>query len=201
MEKPKMVQKIQKKVLVVGLENCGKTSIILNMLGKKSLLHYLPLDPTKEARLREKNHFGYEPLNPTKGLDIKSLQDNGSVFSIWDLGGQKAFRDEYLENFERFFTGPDKIIYVIDVQDEEKYDTSLEYFSTILKELIKHEIKSKITVFIHKYDPDLKEIRSDITPEIVNNLIEKIKNLIPSTYFFEIYKTTIFTVLNKEHVY
>ena len=71
----------------------------------------------------------------------------------------------------------------------------------ILNELIKRNIKPKITVFIHKYDPDLKEIRPDITPEKVDDLINEIKNRIPKTYFFEIYKTTIFTVLNKEHVY
>ncbi len=173
---------VEKKILVVGLENCGKTSIILNMLGKKSLLHYLS-------------------LTPTKGPDRNFLQDNSSVYHIWDFGGQKAYRDDFLKKIDFYFKSSDKIIYVIDVQDGEQYDTSLEYFSTIIKELIKRNVKVKITVFIHKYDPDLKEIRPDITNEIVDNLINRIKNIIPSTYFFEIYKTTIFTVLNKEHVF
>lgn len=40
-----------------------------------------------------------------------------------------------------------------------------------------------------------------ITESTINNLIVKIKEIIPPESFHEIYKSTIYTVLDKIHVY
>ena len=57
-----------------------------------------------------------------------------SEYNIWDFGGQEGYRKEYLDNFEKYLTGANKIIYVIDVQDSTRYDLALEYMENVIKE-------------------------------------------------------------------
>ena len=79
------------KILVMGLDNGGKTSIVLNLIGKTNLLDYIS-------------------VNPTLGADIIQHEINDSRYSIWELGGQKVYRDEYLDNFEEYLKEAYKIV-------------------------------------------------------------------------------------------
>lgn len=166
------------KILVMGLDNSGKTSIVLNLIGRTNLLNYVS-------------------LQPTLGADIIQHKIYDSNYSIWDLGGQKAYRDEYLENFQEFLNEANKLVYVIDIQDNERYDLALDYFERIIKKIEKVTEKLEITVFLHKSDPNLREIRPDINSQTINQLTDKIKKLIPDNIYFEIFKSTIYTVFDK----
>ena len=90
------------------------------------------------------------------------------------------------------------IIYVIDLQDPEKYDESIKYFEKIIENIEKLEEKPYILVFIHKYDPDIKD-----NPEILLN-IEFVKDLIKGIFKnrkkfdYEIYLSSIYSLLAKE---
>ena len=171
-----------KKILIIGLDNSGKSSIVLSIIGKMNLINYLSLDPTL-------------------GPDITNFEAHDSKFNIWDLGGQISYREEYLENFDEFINGSSKIIFVIDIQDMQRYDLALEYLENVIKKIQQKNLDIDISIFLHKYDPDLNEIHPEITEEIIQELIQKIKNLIPSNFFMEIYKTTIYTIFDKTLVY
>ncbi|MFX1497615.1 MAG: ADP-ribosylation factor-like protein [Promethearchaeota archaeon] len=170
------------KVVVMGLDNSGKTSIVLSVTGKVNLLNYLSLDPTL-------------------GHNIINFNSINSKFNIWDLGGQESFRDEYLDNFAEYITGASKLIFVIDIQDVLRYDLALKYFESTLKRIEEMNLNLDLTLFLHKYDPDLKELRPEITEKMILDLIEELKNVIPNDFYYEIYKTTIYTVFDKILVY
>ncbi len=171
-----------KKILVMGLDNVGKTSIVLSLTGDVNLLNFLS-------------------LSPTKGTKITDMVIKDAKYRIWDFGGQKFYRDEYLEDYETYLRGASKLIYVIDIQDNEKYDLSLTYLKNILDRLKKLNQHPPLTVFLHKADPNLKEIRPNLTEEKIKELSELIKNVISNDWYLELYKTSIYTVFEKKMLF
>jgi len=165
------------KILMLGLDNSGKTSIVLSLKGKTNLLSYYS-------------------LNPTKKMEKDRIQMLYSEINIWDFGGQEQYRDKHLENFNKHVIGASKIIYVIDVQDKDRYEIAIEYFQKIIN-LIKDKSDIDVSIFLHKFDPDLGETFPEINEKVVGALIQKIKVIIPSNIFYKIFKTTIYTMFEK----
>jgi len=170
-----------KKVLIMGLDNSGKTSIVLCLKGIKNLLSFYS-------------------LNPTKGISINKFRALDSNFNIWDFGGQEQFRGDYLKNFNKHIIGTKKIIYVIDVQDIERYDTSLEYLKNITILIMKEKNNIEFSIFLHKFDPDIEITNKEINKEVLLNLINRIKDSIPSDLNFTIHKSSIYTVFQKSSI-
>ena len=154
-----------KKILIMGLDNSGKTSIVMNLIGKSNIRNFVNLEPTK-------------------GPDIINLIKLNSKFNIWDLGGQKIYRDEYLKNFNDYIIETEKIIYVIDLQEPERYELALEFLIEIIKKIEKHGYHIDFTFFLHKFDKDLNEIQPNLNDNLINNLIKNIKSIMPSNFFF-----------------
>ena len=175
-----MIEKNNKssKILVLGLDNSGKTSIVLNLIGKTNLLDYIS-------------------LKPTLGADIIQHEINDSNYSIWDLGGQKVYREEYLNNFNEYINGASKIVYVIDIQDSQRYNLALDYFKKIIEKVENLDSNIEITVFLHKDDPLIENSRPDINEQTIDHLYNEIKKLIPYKIYYEIYTSTIYTIFDK----
>ena len=173
-------KKARQKVIVVGLDNAGKTAI-LNKFGGKLGIEDLAT------------------LTPTKGVDRRNIQMENSDIElfIWDMGGQKQYRDKYLTQPEQYFLEIDLLIYVIDIQDPERYAESFEYFEEILKALKMLEEDPFIMVYIHKHDPDLRR-----NPEIelsVELLKDNLNQLLTQYGFdFEAYLTSIYSLISNE---
>ena len=167
-----------KKVLIMGLDNSGKSSIVLCLMGVKNL-------------------SSFSSLKPTRGIKTNNFQALGSEFSIWDFGGQEQFREGYLNDFQNHIKEIKKFIYVLDFQDRERYDISLEYLSKIVSLLRKHKMNVDFSIFLHKYDPDLELLNSKFNENMVSDLIRSMKRLIPSDFAYQIYKTSIYTVFQK----
>ncbi|MFX1358759.1 MAG: ADP-ribosylation factor-like protein [Promethearchaeota archaeon] len=171
--------KKEQKVIVVGLANAGKTTILKKFGGQIGIK-----DLAK--------------LNPTKGVERQEIITPDLVLIIWDFGGQQEYREIYLQDPQRYFLKVDLIIYVIDLQDPEKFDESIKYFEKIIENVEKLEEKPYILVFIHKYDPDIKD-----NPEVLLN-IELVKDLIKNIFKnrkkfdYEIYLSSIYSLLAKE---
>ncbi|MFX1457129.1 MAG: ADP-ribosylation factor-like protein [Promethearchaeota archaeon] len=176
------IEPIKKKILVLGLEKSGKTSIILHFIGKINL-------------------SDFSSLNNTKNPNIFNLEKDNIKFSIWDFKGEEADRNEFLKNFNNYITDTEEIFFVIDIQDVKKFDLTLTFLQKIIEKLNELNFRIEFTIFLHKYDNDLFERISDINIEKINTLIDRIIQIIPSEEFHEIYKTTIYTVLDKIHVY
>lgn len=168
---------VSKKILIMGLDNAGKTSIVLSLKGFKNLLTFYS-------------------LTPTKGIDIVNIEALNSRFNIWDFGGQEVYRDGYLKNFESHITGTEKIIFVIDVQDKERYDIALEYLQKITNELKEENLDVDFSIFLHKFDPGV-EINSDTVKE----LTQRILRIMPEEINYELYKTTIYTTFSKTPIF
>ncbi len=132
------------KIMIVGLENVGKTSILLTLERKYSLLG---------------------GLTPTKGIERSIFKIFGYTVSAWDLGGQEAYRKGYLKK-EIFFEETDLFLYAIDIKEPKTYDLALDYYQKIL-ELFTNELKLKVPIIIllNKVDPDIRD-----TPEIRKNI-------------------------------
>ena len=167
-----------KKIVLLGLDNSGKTSIVKCLKGIKNLASFN--DP-----------------KPTRGHKINRFNMYGTNFSIWDFGGQSTYRDELFINFKSSIKETDKIIFVIDIQDQERYETSLEYLTKLNSLIQKHQIVVELSIFLHKYDPDLESIAKEINEETIEKLINKIRDKVPSDIHYEIFKTSIYTVFQK----
>lgn len=168
-----------KKVMIMGLDNSGKSSILLSLREDTNLLSYFS-------------------LKPTRGVNIETFKNLQSNMIIWEFGGQEQYRQEYLEHFNRYFDEVDNIIYVLDIQDINRNELSFEYFKEIIDILKKNNMKVDITIYFHKYDPNLtkQEKFKNLDKITTPNLIKKIKKIIPSDYNYKFYKTSIYTVFD-----
>ncbi len=168
-----------KKIVLMGLDNSGKTSIVLCLKGVKNL-------------------SSFSALKPTRGFEINKFHTLGSEFNIWDFGGQEKFRADYFKNFNNHVKGASKLIYVIDIQDDkERHDISLKYLARIIALLTKTETNLEFSLFLHKYDPDIEIMNKDIKEEVIQTLIEQIKSIIPPDFPYQMFKTSIYTVFQK----
>ncbi|MFX1297036.1 MAG: ADP-ribosylation factor-like protein [Promethearchaeota archaeon] len=174
------IQSKSTKILIMGLDNSGKTSIVLSLSQNTDLPSYCR-------------------LKPTQGANIVTIEENNLKFNIWDLGGQKEYRLEYLDNLDKYLYEVDRFIYVIDVQDAERYDIALQYLKSVI-EGFKNKYKGvDFSIFLHKYDP-IFEMRSNFNKNVDEKLIKPIKKLIPSDCNCKIYRTSIYTVFKKNLV-
>jgi small GTP-binding protein len=170
------------KVIVVGLDNAGKTAI-LSRFGR---------------RLGIKDLSSLEPTKGVNRLTFDTDSKKKTQILIWDFGGQEQYREDYIKNPEKYFIQTDLLIYVIDVQDSERFDDSFDYFEEILKTLKTLEEEPYILIFFHKVDPDIKG-----DPQILLNieyLKDKVKNLMEDKYQmdYEIYITSIYSLISNE---
>lgn len=171
------------KILIMGLDNSGKTSIILSL----------------QQRERKINLLTYYSLKPTPGVNLVTIDKQNTRFHIFEFGGQEQFRDEYLRNFQKYIQETNKFIYVIDVQDIDRYSKALEYFAEIFKLISDEDMeKMQLSIFLHKFDPGLDEDEEFSYKRISSRLIDRISNIIPSTINYNIFKSTIYTVFEKK---
>ncbi|HMF32201.1 MAG TPA: ADP-ribosylation factor-like protein [Candidatus Lokiarchaeia archaeon] len=127
----------EKKIILAGLDNAGKTSLLSVLQNKYSVI---------------KN------LLPTRGLSRETLEFFGMTLTAWDLGGQIAYREKlYFQKPELFFSDADLIIFVLDIQDTKRYDDALDYLESILKAVTKLEENPLFLITFNKFDPDLTE--------------------------------------------
>ena len=157
---------ISKKILFTGLDDAGKTSIILALQREFS----------KVANIQ-----------PTRGAQRRIFQFLGKEISEWDLGGQTTYRISYLKNPDKFFEGTEIALYVIDIQNRERLAESLSYLNDVIIEFKKLHINPPINILFHKFDPTLVEATKNELETLILNLKKKINNLTnyKRLYFFE----------------
>ncbi len=169
------------KILIMGLENSGKTSVVLNTFK------------------RDQNLMSYFKLRPTKGIEISELKDEAKKMSfvLWDFGGQQEYRNGYLKKLETYLPATSEVIFVLDIQDKERYNEALDYFASITNAIKNQNVKLNISLYFHKFDPNLEKIDPTITSESVTSLARKFAEQVPSTCPLEVSKTSIYTFFRK----
>lgn len=142
------------KIAFTGLDNAGKTSFLI--------------------ALRRKFNF-YElvkELLPTKLIEFNSFKFlNRFAINIWDMGGQEKYRQLYVKNLV-YFEATDFLYYIIDIQDESRFEDSLAYLKKLLIIYNDMEYSNDVIVCFSKFDPKLRE-----NEEMINNR-ERLKKLI-----------------------
>ncbi len=121
----------QKKIVLTGLAAAGKTSIL---------------------RALDQDFVGLHQLTPTKGVEHTKIKIFGVEIFRWDMGGQEIYREKYILEKERYFSGTNLVIYVLDIQ-EENIEPNLNYLKKVFAALHELEVKPHFAVFFHKYDP------------------------------------------------
>jgi len=112
------------KIIIVGLQNAGKTTILYRLaLGQ--------LVTTTQ---------------PTIGSNVEEISHNNVKFQTWDLGGQESMRTVW----DVYYLNTDGVIFVIDSSDFDNYEESKAEFYKVLKN---EELKSSIIlIFANKQD-------------------------------------------------
>lgn len=104
-QKSKLKALKEAKILVVGDERVGKTSIINRLLGN----------------LHNENEVS------TQGIDISKLNFNGYETHIWDFAGQELTHQTH----QFFLTERSLYLYVVDAQKEDNQARDIHWFNTI----------------------------------------------------------------------
>ncbi|MFX0082762.1 MAG: ADP-ribosylation factor-like protein [Candidatus Hodarchaeota archaeon] len=161
----------QIKVLLTGLDKAGKSSFLFGI--KKRYSEIIKALPTRGVERSEENIF----------------EEQNSVISLWDLAGQKQYRERFLEQSKIYLYNVDLIFFFIDIQDVERIEEALDLFRKIIVSLIDLEEFPPIVVCLNKFDPDLKgskEIFKNL--EIIADEIEKNSD----RFLIKIFQTSIF---------
>ncbi|NVM53677.1 MAG: hypothetical protein HWN66_08230 [Candidatus Helarchaeota archaeon] len=124
------------KIVFLGLDFAGKTSIL---------------------KILEGSYSGLDQIKPTLGTKRTAWEILGFKIMNWDLGGQQQYREEYLKNYEQILQDTNLLIFVIDVQDDHRFNEAGAYFDDMLHALDHLKIKCPVVLCLHKVDPDIVE--------------------------------------------
>lgn len=154
------------KILFTGLDDAGKTSIIL-------------------ALQREFSKIAV--LSPTRGAQRRIFDFLGKEISEWDLGGQVAYRISYLKNPDKYFEGTESAIYVVDIQNKPRLPESISYFKDVIEQFRKLEIEPPVYIFLHKLDPALRRSAANEMKNLIIDLKERLRKTTDykKIYFYE----------------
>jgi GTPase SAR1 family protein len=146
------------KVVFCGLDNSGKTSFLVVLENKFSLL---------------------TNITPTRGIERKEFDVLGHSIIKWDVGGQEKYRENIFKSSNLDQT--DLLYYVIDIQDQNRFEESFEYLSKIVQYFKSSNQKlPQFVICLHKMDPDL--INDSQIKANIENCENKLRSLMDFSY-------------------
>jgi len=133
---PDLTRQPVKKVIVIGLDNAGKSSVI-NILQRE-----LGLDTLLN-------------IKPTIGIFREQVELQSLKMTLWDLSGQKQYREQYtVEEKNLIFEEVDIILFVVDIQEASRFQEVFDYLNNIIQVLKKYKEQPAVIILLHKADPD-----------------------------------------------
>lgn len=121
-------KKKELKLIIVGLDNSGKTTII--------------------NRLKPKKNFQRNEVTPTVGYSIEIFTKNNINFTVFDMSGQGKYRDMWAE----YCKGIDGIIFVIDSADKLRFAVAKAELNDLLQLVDVKKKLAPILFFANKMD-------------------------------------------------
>ncbi|CAL1546629.1 unnamed protein product [Lymnaea stagnalis] len=108
-----MCQRDQYFVLILGLDNAGKTTF---------------LEQTKTKFNRNYQGMNLAKITSTVGLNIGKIDVGTSRLNFWDLGGQ----EELQSLWDKYYVESHAVIYIVDSSDRERVEESKEAFEKMV---------------------------------------------------------------------
>ncbi|KAK2889662.1 hypothetical protein Q8A67_015037 [Cirrhinus molitorella] len=147
-----MFQKDEYCVLILGLDNAGKTTF---------------LEQTKTKFSKNYKGMNLSKITTTVGLNIGTIDVGKARLMFWDLGGQ----EELQSLWDKYYAESHGVIYVIDSTDEERLGESKNAFEKMISSDTLEGVP--LLVLANKQDvenclsvPDIKTAFSDCAPKI-----------------------------------
>lgn len=126
------------KLLVLGVEDSGKTAII----------NYLWRYISTQAMERE-----LERIQPTHRVKTHDLTIGGAPLVLLEVPGGEDFRKRFLSQPKRFLWDIDMILFVVDVSSRSHDEENVRLFADLAKVLAYLHLQIPIKVFLNKADP------------------------------------------------
>ena len=98
-------QGLEKRFLILGLDNAGKTSILQRLTKKEATV-----------------------TAPTVGLNVEEIEYRGTKIVVWDVGGAATLL------WKHYYQDTDAIIFVIDSADMERIPEVKEELNKVIEE-------------------------------------------------------------------
>eukprot|EP01137_Pigoraptor_chileana_P036612 Opistho-2@32521 len=111
------------RLLMLGLDNAGKTTILKRINGED-----------------------INTISPTLGFNISTIEHKGFKLNVWDVGGQKSLRS-YWRNY---FECTDGLVWVVDSADRRRLEDCRSELHALLKE--ERLAGASLLVFANKQD-------------------------------------------------
>ena len=112
------------RILLLGLDNAGKTSILYKLKLKENVLTIPTIG------------FNVETVHPVEGV----------TFTVWDIGGQHKIRPLW----RHYYQNTDGLAYVIDSSDFDRISEAAEELHSIVEDELMHGVP--IVVIANKQD-------------------------------------------------
>lgn len=130
-----MFQKEEYSVLILGLDNAGKTTY---------------LEQTKMKFTKNYQGMNLNKITTTVGLNIGTIVVGGVKLKFWDLGGQ----EELQSLWDKYYAESHAIIYIVDSSDKERIDESKEAFD----KMIVNESLKNVPLLLLANKQDLQDV-------------------------------------------
>ena len=160
------------KLVIMGMENAGKTTILDVLTGR---INETPNRPPS--------------MNPTKGIERSTILFFQKETKVWDFGGQETYRNEYLANPKKYFYTISFFYYVVDIQDYYRLPQSVMYFRGVFNVIKSYSPDAKIIFLFHKNDPDYVADERNLKGKFLEKIEPSLKaaNIPYTTYDTTIY--------------
>jgi GTPase SAR1 family protein len=148
-----LTKKEVSKILILGLEASGKTTII---------------NTTTEGIIPKKD----EEYLPTIDYVRKKVVIAGKELIIFDLGGQTGFLDRFTTELSEFiFTGVKSLVFVVDSVDVKQISSAKYYLDIALQKLSEYSPDAVAYLFQHKTDLIPGKLREEVNKTISDHLL------------------------------
>ena len=118
-------------------------------------------------------------------------------FIAWDLAGQHQYRRNYFQREKLVFLNATSLFYIIDVQDPERFNESLNYLRHILNIFYKFHDEPRIIICLHKSD-SLLQLNRQKFQELKKRIIPHL-DLVLENFQYHIHFTSIFEISTLYH--
>lgn len=120
---PKLLKKKEMRILMVGLDSAGKTTILYKLKLGEAVTTV-----------------------PTVGFNVETVKYRNIMFNVWDVGGQEKIRPLW----RHYFAGTHGFIFVVDCSDHERMDEARAELHKIAND--REMLNAVILVFANKSD-------------------------------------------------